>query len=81
MTTTRFMTVCFPCRRIWPRDPQQFCVARCEEIFQDPLDVQRVFKVEQFYCVIKVKDAKRLTPGQAYMNQMDVAVQFTNTKP
>lgn len=46
-----------------------------------PLQAQRVFKVEQFYCVVQVKDAKRLGPGQPYLNQMDVAVQLTNTKP
>ena len=63
------------------RDPQQFWWLDARKYSKTPLDVQRVFKVEQFYCVIQVKDAKRLTPGQAYMNQMDVAVQFTNTKP
>jgi hypothetical protein len=63
------------------RDPQQFWWLDARKYSKTPLDVQRVFKVEQFYCVIRVKDAKRLTPGQAYMNQMDVAVRFTNTKP
>lgn len=46
-----------------------------------PLQSKRVFKVEQFYCVVQVKDVKRLGPGQPYLNQMNVAVQFTNTKP
>lgn len=46
-----------------------------------PLQSKRVFKVEQFYCVVQVKDVKRLGPGQPYLNQMIVAVQFTNTKP
>lgn len=46
-----------------------------------PLQARRVFKVEQFYCVVQVKDVKRLGPGQPYLNQMNVAVQLTNTKP
>lgn len=45
------------------------------------LQARRVFKVEQFYCVIQVKDVKRLVPSQAYVKEMLVAVQFTNTKP
>lgn len=63
------------------RDPLQFWWLDGRQYSKTPLLTQRVFKVEQFYCVIQVKDAKRLVPGQAYMNQMDVAVQFTNTKP
>ena len=45
------------------------------------LKAQRVFKVEQFYCVIQVKDLKRLAPDRPYVSQMDVSVEFTNTKP
>jgi hypothetical protein len=56
-------------------------VARCPAVFQNADSCSPVFKVEQFYCVMRVKDMKRLSPGQPYMNQMDVAVQFTNTKP
>ena len=63
------------------RDPQQFWWLDARQYSKTPLLAQRVFKVEQFYCVIQVKDAKRLSPGQPYMNQMNVAVQFTNTKP
>jgi len=63
------------------RDPQQFWWLDARQYSKTPLDVQRVFKVEQFYCVIHVRDAKRLAPGQPYLNQMSVAVQFTNTKP
>jgi hypothetical protein len=63
------------------RDPQQFWWLDARQYSKTPLDVQRVFKVEQFYCVIHVRDAKRLAPGQPYLNQMNVAVQFTNTKP
>jgi len=63
------------------RDPQQFWWLDARQYSKTPLQAQRVFKVEQFYCVIEVKDAKRLAAGQPYLNQMDVAVQFTNTKP
>ena len=57
----------------WWLDARQFAKA--------PLQARRIFKVEQFYCVVQVKDVKRLGPGQPYLNQMNVAVQFTNTKP
>ena len=63
------------------RDPQQFWWLDARQYSKTPLQAQRVIKVEQFYCVMQVKDAKRLIPGQPYLNQMDVAVQFTNTKP
>ena len=63
------------------RDPQQIWWLDARQYSKTPLLAQRVFKVEQFYCVIQVTDAKRLAPGQVYMNQMQVAVQFTNTEP
>jgi hypothetical protein len=63
------------------RDPQQFWWLDARQYSKTLLQAQRVFKVEQFYCVIQVKDAHRLAAGQPYLNQMDVAVQFTNTKP
>lgn len=46
-----------------------------------PLHAARVFKLEQFYCVLQVKDVKRVAPGQPYLNQINIAVHFTNTKP
>lgn len=46
-----------------------------------PLNAVRVFKVEQFYCVLQVKEAKRLVVGLPYFQQLELAVQFTNTKP
>lgn len=46
-----------------------------------PLETRRIFRVEQFYCVIQVKEVKRMAPGQSYLNQMSLGVQFTNTKP
>ena len=63
------------------RDPQQFWWLEARQYSKTPLQAQRVFKVEQFYCVMQVEDVKRLLPGQPYLNQMDVAVHFTNTKP
>ena len=62
------------------RDPQLWWLD-ARQYSKTLLQAQRVFKVEQFYCVLQVKDVKRLTPGQPYLNQMDVAVQFTNAKP
>lgn len=59
--------------QVWWLDGRQFS--------KIPLPTQRVFKVEQFYCVVQVKEVKRLAPGQPYLNQLDVSVQFTNTKP
>jgi len=45
------------------------------------LQTRRVFKVEKFYCVLAVKDVKRLVPDRPYVNQMDITVQFTHTRP
>ena len=59
--------------QVWWFDARQFSKV--------PLQSKRIFKVEQFYCVVQVKDVKRLGPGQPYLNQMNVAVQLTNTKP
>jgi hypothetical protein len=63
------------------RDSQQFWWLDARQYSKTPLLTERVFKVEQFYCVIDVKDAKRLSPGQPYVNQIDVTVKFTNMKP
>lgn len=63
------------------RDTQQVWWLDAKPYAKTPLQVQRVFKVEQFYCVIQVKDVKRLIPDKSYVKEMDVAVQFTNTKP
>ena len=63
------------------QDTQQLWWLDAKPYAKTLLQAQRVFKVEQFYCVIQVKDVKRLVPAQAYLNQMNVAVQFTNTKP
>ena len=63
------------------QDTQQLWWLDAKPYAKTLLQAQRVFKVEQFYCVIQVKDVKRLVSGQHYLNQMNVAVQFTNTKP
>lgn len=63
------------------RDTQQVWWLDARPYAKIPLQTQRVFKVEQFYCVIQVKGVKRLIPAEPYLNQMDLAVQFTNTKP
>lgn len=63
------------------RDPQQLWWIDAKPYAKTVLQARRVFKVEQFYCVVQVKDVKRLTPDRPYVNQMDVTVNFTNTKP
>jgi hypothetical protein len=63
------------------RDPQQLWWLDAKPYAKTSLHVQRIFKVEQFYCVIQVKDLKRLVPAKSYLKEMNVAVQFTNTKP
>ena len=63
------------------QDTQQLWWLDAKPYAKTLLQAQRVFKVEQFYCVIQVKDVKRLVPAQSYLNQMNVTVQFTNTKP
>ncbi|MFY9562345.1 MAG: hypothetical protein WAQ52_19100 [Terriglobales bacterium] len=63
------------------QDPQQVWWLDGRQYSKTPLQAQRVFKVEQFYCVVQVKDVKRLVPAQPYLNQLNVTVQFTNTEP
>jgi len=63
------------------QDSQQFWWLDAKPYSKTFLQAQRIFKVEQFYCVIQVKDVKRLIPAQSYVKEMNVAVQFTNTKP
>lgn len=58
---------------VWWLDGRQFS--------KIPLQTARVFKVEQFYCVVQVKTVKRLGIGQPYLQQLDLSVQFTNTRP
>lgn len=63
------------------QDSQQLWWLDAKPYAKTVLQAQRVFKIEQFYCVIQVKDVKRGLPGRPYVNQMDVAVHFTNSKP
>jgi hypothetical protein len=63
------------------RDTQQLWWLDAKAYAKTLLKAQRVIKVEQFYCVIQVKDVKKLVPTSAYLNQMLVSVRFTNTKP
>lgn len=58
---------------VWWLDGRQFA--------RIPLQAARIFKVEQFYCVVEVKTVKRLGIGQPYLQQLDLSVQFTNTRP
>jgi len=46
-----------------------------------PLGMERVVKVEQFYCAFRVRDAHFAVQGQPYLDHMVVEVRFTNTMP
>ena len=46
-----------------------------------PLDAERVIKVENFYCVMRVTNHHRQTPDMWQLDAMDVDVQFTNANP
>lgn len=63
------------------RDTQQLWWLDAKPYAKTALQARRVFKIEQFYCVIQVKDWKRLVADRPYVKEMVVAVQFTNTKP
>jgi hypothetical protein len=58
---------------VWWLDGRQFSKV--------PLRATRIIKVEQFYCAVQVKDVARLSPGQPYLRQLDLSVQFSNRKP
>lgn len=46
-----------------------------------PLTTERVIKIDNFYCVIQVKDHRFVFPDSPYLERMSVAVRFTNTLP
>ncbi len=46
-----------------------------------PLLTQRVFKVEDFYCILRVKDHHLLTAGRWLVDSMKVEMDFTQTQP
>jgi hypothetical protein len=62
-----------PQDRAWWLDPSAYAVV--------PWLAQRVFKVEDFYCVIQVKDFRFLTPESRLLDSMRVELRFTGTDP
>jgi hypothetical protein len=46
-----------------------------------PLTSERVVKIDNFYCVVQVKDFHFVTQQQPYLDHMRVDVRFTNTLP
>ncbi len=46
-----------------------------------PLTTERVIKVDNFYCVVQVKDFHFVTQEQPYVDHMKIGVRFTNTLP
>lgn len=46
-----------------------------------PLTAKRIIKVDQFYCVMQVRDYHLLVPEKAYVDSMSVEVKFTNANP
>jgi hypothetical protein len=46
-----------------------------------PLTTERVVKIDNFYCVVQVKDYHFVTQEQPYLDHMTVDVRFTNTMP
>lgn len=45
------------------------------------LNMERVVRVDRFFCVFKARDAHFAIPGQPYLDHMVVEVRFTNTMP
>ena len=62
-----------PQDRAWWLDPSPYAVV--------PLLARRVFKVEDFYCVIQVKNYRLSVPERLLLDSMRVEVQFTGTDP
>jgi hypothetical protein len=48
---------------------------------QVPLTAERVIKVDQFYCVLRVQNYRLLVPEKPYVESMSVEVKFSNTNP
>jgi hypothetical protein len=59
--------------RAWWLDPSPYAVV--------PLRTKRVFKVEDFYCVVQVTDHHQTVPERLLLDFMKVEVQFTDTNP
>jgi hypothetical protein len=62
-----------PQDRAWWLDPSPYAVV--------PLLAPRVFKVENFYFVVQVKDYHLLVPEGRPLDSMRVELQFTGTEP
>ena len=62
-----------PQDRAWWLDPSPYAVV--------PLLTRRVFKVEDFYCVVQVKAYRGLIPESRLPDSMRVELQVTNTDP
>lgn len=62
-----------PQDRAWWLDPSPYAVV--------PLRVERVFKVEDFYCVVRVTDHHLTVPERLLLDSMKVEVQFTESNP
>lgn len=62
-----------PQDRAWWLDPSPYAVV--------PLLARRMFKVEDFYCVIQVKDYHVLIPERHLLDSMRVELQFTESDP
>lgn len=61
-----------PQDRAWGLDPSPYAIV--------PLLARRVFKVEDFYCVIQVKDF-HVIPENHLPDSMTVEIRFTGTDP
>jgi hypothetical protein len=59
--------------RAWWLDPNPYAVV--------PVRAKRIFKVEDFYCVIQVKDYRLPVPERLLLASMQVEMQFTETEP
>jgi hypothetical protein len=59
--------------RAWWLDPSSYAVV--------PMGTKRVFKIEDFYCVVEVKDYHRVVPERLWLDSMQVEVQFTGQDP
>jgi hypothetical protein len=46
-----------------------------------PLTMERVVKVDRFYCVFQVTDSHFTAPGEPYLDHLTLAVRFTNAMP
>ena len=46
-----------------------------------PLEAERVFKVDNFYCTMRVTKHHSISPQRWQLDAVDLDVQFTNTNP